>query len=151
VKREPIRRRTPLRRTAGLATRTALKRTAPLKRTTPLARGPVSAASAAQQRKVLGRPCLVCGARAPVDPAHLVPRSLGGCDHADCVVALCRGHHRAYDRGDLDLVPHLEPAHRREAAHAVEHLGLIGALRRLTGSRHAEAMVVVERGGGRPD
>jgi hypothetical protein len=51
------------------------------------------------------------------------------------VVALCRAHHRAYDRGDVDLLPHLEPGYRREVAHAVMHLGLIGALRRLTGRR----------------
>ena len=52
-----------------------------------------------------------------------------------CVVALCRAHHRAYDRGGLDLVPHLEPRHRAQAAHAVAHLGLVGALRRLSGGR----------------
>jgi hypothetical protein len=150
VRREPIRRRTALRR-GRLVTRAALQRTEPPKRTTPLARVPVSAASAAQRAKVRGRRCLVCAARAPVDPAHLVPRSLGCCDHFDCVVALCRTHHRAYERGDLGLGAHLEPGHRREAAHAVEHLGLIGALRRLTGSRQADMSVVMERGGCRPD
>jgi hypothetical protein len=40
-------------------------------------------------------------------------------------------HHRAYDTGRLDLVPYLEPEWRVEAAHAVLHLGLGGALRRL--------------------
>jgi hypothetical protein len=60
------------------------------------------------------------------------PRSMGGCDHADCVVALCRLHHRAYDSGRLDLVSYLEPAHRWEAAHAVIHVGLARALRRLS-------------------
>jgi len=79
----------------------------------------------------------VCGTRARIDPAHLVPRGLGGCEHALCVVALCRRHHRAYDRGCLDLVPFLEPRHRAEVAHAVGHLGLIGALRRLSGRREA--------------
>jgi hypothetical protein len=38
----------------------------------------------------------------------------------------------------LDLVPHLEPHHRAEAAHAVGHLGLVGALRRLSGRRDAD-------------
>jgi hypothetical protein len=66
-----------------------------------------------------------------------VPRSLGGCDEPDCVVPLCRPHHRAYDRGGLDLLPHLEPRHRAELAHALEHLPLIGVLRRVTGRRWA--------------
>jgi hypothetical protein len=66
-----------------------------------------------------------------------VPRALGGCEEPECVVALCRLHHRAYDRGELDLLPYLEPLHRIEIAHAVMHLGLIGALRRLTGRRAA--------------
>jgi hypothetical protein len=40
-------------------------------------------------------------------------------------------HHRAYDTGRLELLPCLEPRWRTEIAHAVVHLGLIGALRRL--------------------
>jgi predicted restriction endonuclease len=55
---------------------------------------------------VAGVACVVCGDRGAIDPAHLVPRSLGGCDEAACVVALCRRHHRAYDRGQLDLLPY---------------------------------------------
>jgi hypothetical protein len=70
----------------------------------------------------------------PATP-HLVPRSLGGCDDAACVVALCRRHHRAYDRGTLDLLPYLEPNSRFEICHAVGRLGIVGALRRLTGRR----------------
>ena len=125
-------RRTPLRR------RTALRRgDAPLRRRTPPERAPVAPASPAQRDRVHGAPCIVCGARTRVDPAHLVPRGVGGCDDALCVVPLCRIHHRAYDRGALDLVPHLEPDHRAEAAHAVGHLGLVGALRRLSGRRDA--------------
>jgi hypothetical protein len=89
-----------------------------------------------QRAKVRGARCLVCGALTRLDPAHLVPRALGGCEEADCVVPLCRAHHRAYDQAGLDLVAHLEPEFRREAAHAVSHLGLAGALRRL-GGRHA--------------
>jgi hypothetical protein len=53
------------------------------------------------------------------------------------VVPLCRVHHRAYDSGTLDLLPHLEPGSRAELAHAVAHVGLIGTLRRLTGRRDA--------------
>jgi hypothetical protein len=94
----------------------------------------VAPASPEQRSKVAGLACLVCGGR-PVDPAHLVPRSLGGCDKPDCTVALCRAHHRAYDRGELDLLPHLEPGFRAELAHGLLHLGLLGLLRRVSGTR----------------
>ena len=69
-----------------------------------------------------------------IDPAHLIPRSLGGCGDPLCVVPLCRRCHRAYDRGELDLLPYLEPAWRAQLAHAVGHVGLIGALRRISGA-----------------
>jgi hypothetical protein len=62
-------------------------------------------------------------------------RSLGGCDHPDCVVPLCRVHHRRYDRGQLDLLPYLEPRFRAELQHGLGHLGLLGLLRRLTECR----------------
>jgi hypothetical protein len=101
---------------------------------TPLRRRPVSLASEAQRAKVAGRSCLACGKR-PVDPAHLVPRSLGGCDDPDCCVPLCRAHHRLYDRGGLDLLAHLEPRCRAELAHALGHLSLLSLLRRVTGTR----------------
>jgi hypothetical protein len=110
-----------------------------LRRRTSLDRSPSLAASQAQRDKVAGQPCLVCGATTRIDPAHVIPRSLGGCDHPDCVVALCRLHHRAYDRGRLDLVPYLEPRFRREAAHAVAHVGLAGALRRIGNKRAVDA------------
>ena len=42
---------------------------------------------------------------APGRPAHLIPRSLGGCGDALRVAPLCRGCHRAYDSGELDLLP----------------------------------------------
>jgi hypothetical protein len=48
---------------------------------------------------------------------------------------MCWVHHRAYDTGRLDLLAYLEPRWRTEIAHAVAHLGLIGAYRRLTGGR----------------
>ena len=54
-----------------------------------------------------------------------------GCDDPDCVVPLCWMHHRAYDTGRLELLPYLEPRWRTEVAHAVLHLGLIGAYYRL--------------------
>ena len=125
-------RRTPLRRTRPL--RPGGKA---LRRRAPLVRRALPPASPVQRPVVRDAPCIVCGARTAVDPAHVVPRSLGGCDDALCVVALCRPHHRAYDRGRLDLVPYLEPSHRAQAAHAVGHLGLAGALRRLSGTRPA--------------
>jgi hypothetical protein len=69
-----------------------------------------------------------------IDPAHLIPKSLGGCGDPLCVVPLCRRPcHRAYDRGELDLLPHLEPAWRAQLAHAVGHVGLIAALWRIGG------------------
>ena len=111
--------------------RPAVRRTPP-KRTTALKR---RAFSAAQRVKVKGRSCLVCHSATRIDPAHLIARAGGGCDDALCVVALCRSCHRRYDSGGLDLVAYREPDHRAEAAHAVAHVGLAGALRRISGRR----------------
>src|SRR5689334_9018582 len=86
----------------------------------------------AQRAAVAGRSCVVCGTDRPIDPAHLIPRSTGGCGDPLCVIPACRAHHRAYDRGELDLLPYLEPGWR---AHAVGHAGLVGALRRISGHR----------------
>jgi hypothetical protein len=119
MQRSPLHRRAPLR---------ARK---PLPRTTPLERTPSLAATDSQRAAVAGRPCIVCRGIGGVDPAHLIPRSLGGCGDRLCVVPLCRGCHRAYDRGQLDLLPYLEPGWRSPLAHAVGHVGLIGALRRI--------------------
>jgi hypothetical protein len=118
--------RTPLRRRAPLRARTPLVRKVALKRTTSMV------ASEAQRAAVAGRPCVVCGSEHRVDAAHVIPRALG-CGHPLCTVALCRPCHRAYDAGELDLLPYLEPGHRAEVAHAVGHVGLIGALRRIGG------------------
>ena len=120
---------TPLHRRATLRARTPLKRNAALQRT------PGLEATDAQRAAVTGRCCIVCGAERRIDPAHLIPRSLGGCGDALCVTALCRRCHRAYDRGALDLLPYLEPGWRAQLAHAVGHVGLIGAVRRITGQR----------------
>ncbi len=125
-----------LHRRKRLRTKERLGRRTALRRVTPLRRRSITPASEAQRAKVAGQSCLVCGGR-PVDPAHLVPRSLGGCDAAECVVALCRRCHRAYDRGELDLLPRLEPAYRAELAHALTHLPLVAVLRRVTGMRWA--------------
>jgi 5-methylcytosine-specific restriction endonuclease McrA len=122
MKRVPLRRRAPLR--AGR----------PLRRLTPLRRTTSTAATDAQRSAVARRPCIACGSEHRVDAAHVIPRSLG-CGDALDVVPLCRACHRAYDAGELDLLPHLEPAYRAQLAHAVGHVGLIGALRRISGSR----------------
>jgi hypothetical protein len=50
-------------------------------------------------------------------------------------VPLCRVDHRRYDRGELDLLPHLEPRYRVELAHVLGHLGLLALLRCVTGVR----------------
>jgi hypothetical protein len=124
--------RSPLRRRAKLRARTPLRRTRPLARTASLA------ATDSQRAAVAGRPCIVCGVTTGVDPAHLIPRSLGGCGDPLCVVPLCRRScHRAYDSGELDLLPHLEPGWRPQLAHAVGHVGLVGALRRIGGTAAA--------------
>lgn len=79
-------------------------------------------ASEAQRAKVAGAACLVCGRR-PVDPAHLVPQRYGGCEQADCVVPLCRAHHRIFDRARLVLAPFIcEEALAAEIAHALTHV-----------------------------
>ena len=125
--------RTPLRRRASLRAKSKLQRSKPLERTASMA------ATDAQRAAVAGRTCIVCRSDRRIDPAHLVPRSLGGCGDALCVVPACRRCHRAYDRGELDLLPYLELAWRAQLAHAVGHVGLIGALRRISGSRREPA------------
>jgi 5-methylcytosine-specific restriction endonuclease McrA len=120
MKRTPLGRRAPLR--AGR----------PLRRLTPLRRTTSMAATDAQRFAVAGRPCIACGSEHRVDAAHVIPRSLG-CGDALDVVPLCRRCHAAYDAGELDLLPYLEPGFRAQVAHAVRHVGLIGALRRISG------------------
>lgn len=123
MKRSPLRRRSKLRARKQLQRRTSLQRS------------PAMAATESQRAAVAGRTCIVCGTDRRIDPMHVIPRSLGGCGDRLCVVPGCRGCHRAYDRGDLDLLPYLEPAWRAQVAHAVGHVGPIGALRRISGGR----------------
>jgi hypothetical protein len=97
-------------------------RTIALRRRTTLGGRRVRATDA-QRARVAGRGCLVCGRR-PVDPAHLVPQRFGGCAEAECVVPLCRAHHRIFDRGRLALAPFLDGAEfGAELAHARGHVG----------------------------
>jgi hypothetical protein len=110
-------------------------------------RRPISKASPEQRRKVkeLGF-CVVSGFEAtqhgPIDPAHIVPRSQGGCDSELCVIPLRRYLHRQFDDGTLDLLPYLHPYRdeRRwlpELQHALDHLdgNLVQLLERLAGQR----------------
>ena len=81
---------------------------------------------------VAGRPCIVCGATHWVGPAHLIPRRwvAGAIDAASyCSAAAASAPVTA---AELDLLAHLEPAWRAQLAHAVGHVGLIGALRRIS-------------------
>lgn len=118
--------------TVMLERRTPLKRRSHL-RSVPKSTKPraISPASPEQRDKVRDRACIVC-AQGPCDPAHVIPRSLGGCNDPLCVVPLCRPCHRAYDEGFLDLLPYCEPRFRDEMAHAVQHVGLGRAYARIT-------------------
>jgi hypothetical protein len=142
MRRAPLRRGAPLRSGAPPARRTPLARRTPPRsgeraRAADGGRRGGLAASDAQREKIVGRWCVVGQQTRGITPAHLTPRALGGCDDPLCTVPLCWLHHRAYDTGRLELLPYLEPRWRAEVAHAVLHLGLIGAYRRLTNRRVA--------------
>lgn len=81
-----------------------------------------------------GSACIVCW-RTPTDRAHVIDRSLAPDPYGDPrrVVFLCREHHDAYDAHTLDLLPYLEPHHRTELARAVELVGLVTTIERVTG------------------
>jgi hypothetical protein len=66
---------------------------------------------------------------------HLIDRSLAGDDDPRAVVPGCWRCHRLYDEGEISLLEHLEPRYRAELAYAVELVGLLAALRRITNSR----------------
>lgn len=120
--------RKPLGRSSGP------KRKAPAKR-----RAPISAASPAQREKVRDAVSIISG-QGPCDPAHIVSRAKGGCNDPLCVVALTRDEHRAYDQGDLDLLPHLIRARKiPELQHALAHAdgSLLRLLERVTNRRWA--------------
>jgi hypothetical protein len=96
----------------------------------------VSPASPPQRSKVRDVPS-VTGEEGPCDPAHLWPRSLGGCNDDLCVIPLTREEHRAFDEHRFDLLPHIVQRYPEEIAHAVLHAGgdLIAVLQRLTGTK----------------
>jgi hypothetical protein len=104
-------------------------------------------ASPAQRAKVADMPCIVTGAEgiegAIVDPAHLWPRSMGGCSDPLCVVPLRRDIHDLFEDGKFDLYPYLTPARHSDAwkaelIHALEHadMSMTRLLHELTGERH---------------
>jgi hypothetical protein len=94
----------------------------------------ISPASTDQREAVRDRACVVCR-QGPCDPAHVIDRSIGGDDHPDAVVPLCRTCHTAYDEGGMDLLPYLEPHYRDAQAYAVSLVGIARAYDRITNSR----------------
>jgi hypothetical protein len=134
-------RRTELQRKTPLKSNSTLSRTGSSKsRRSTLGRGGGFAASKAQQEKARSEPCVVTGQEtlygATVDPAHLWPRSKGGCDSDLCTVPLVRHLHRLFDEGEFDLLPYLK-GRLPELHHALDHADgdLCGLLHRLTGER----------------
>jgi hypothetical protein len=96
--------------------------------------------SAARTKLAAEGVCRVCAGE-PVQAAHLIGRrhDRAGEQGAravdpDDIVPLCEVCHRAYDARRLDLLPYLT---RAEQARAVELVGLMAALRRLSGRRAA--------------
>lgn len=90
------------------------------------------------KRKRVGA-CIVTGDTEGIDAAHLVDRSLGGCDSPECVVPLRRDVHEAYDRHEFDLLPFLiAQGCVAELQHALGHMdgNVLGLLERLTGDRY---------------
>lgn len=65
-----------------------------------------------------------------IDPMHVIDRALGGCDDPDCIIPGDRRLHGPYDRGDLDILRYLK---RKEVVHAVRKVGILSALKRITG------------------
>lgn len=110
----------------------------PLKQTPCKPRPGFTPASTEQRCKVAGQVCTVVECQAsPCDPAHLAPRAHGGCEDAACVIALCRMHHRLFDDGKLDLLPHVAGrGFERELAHMQGHYGdPLSVVFRLSGLR----------------
>lgn len=136
-----LERRTPLRAKTGLSRSTPLERsTGPQRKSAPKRSRAISPATDAQREAVHGRACIVC-AKGPCDAAHLIDRSLAPAagDDTLAVVPLCRSCHGEYDDGSLDLLPYLEPRWRDQVAWAVNTVGLMVALKRITKRRSWEA------------
>ncbi len=76
--------------------------------------------------------CRTCPSRSQLEAAHVIPRSLGGDQHALATVPLCRSCHQRYDARELDLLPYLT---KDEQAHAVGLVGMFTAWHVITGQR----------------
>ena len=76
--------------------------------------------------------CRVCRATGTLEAAHIIPRSLGGDEHEDATLPLCRYDHTRFDEHQLDLLPYLTKA---EQAHAVSLVGMSSAWHIITGQR----------------
>jgi predicted restriction endonuclease len=74
--------------------------------------------------------CRVCGNSEILDPAHIIPRSLGGDMNAANIIPLCRTCHSEYDAHRLDILPFLK---RAEEERAVMLIGIARAYRIITG------------------
>lgn len=113
------------------------ERSKPLKRSgSKPKRRPISPASPEQRAKVREARSVVSGEEG-CDPAHVWPRSKGGCDDPLCTVPLTRSEHRAYDDDKLDLLPALLAAGCiPELQHALGHArSPLSLLQELTGTR----------------
>jgi hypothetical protein len=68
---------------------------------------------------MLGAACVVCQQTKGITPAHLAPRTLGSCDHPDCVVprVLCAVHRL----GEPDAVRRSVEIKSRCAHQQLEH------------------------------
>ena len=129
MKQSPLERKTPLKRGSG-----------PKRKSAPKRPKPISSFSDAQREKVRRSGCIVTMADAlerTVHPAHLAPRTQGGCQDPLCVVGLVPEVHRAFDDGQFDLQPYLVGRHVEELQHALGHYkgDVVGLLQRLTGRR----------------
>ena len=79
--------------------------------------------------------CRVCESAQAPQAAHIVGRAYDPSDgkvRPVDVVPLCPNCHLEYDGRGLDLLPYLS---YEEQAAAVEHLGIVRALHRLSGKR----------------
>lgn len=82
--------------------------------------------------------CRVCGVPDHIhalDPAHVIPKSLGGKNNYWSVIPLCRACHDAQHRNELEITGYLKPEEHAEAARVV---GIPRAYRYLTRSSHAD-------------
>lgn len=83
--------------------------------------------------------CRVCNRGDGLEAAHVIGRVHDPADgkvRPVDVIPLCGACHRNYDGRNLDLLPYL--THDEQAA-AVGHLGIIGALRRISGRQAASS------------